>query len=420
MLLNQKADSLKDMTIRIKYDFCLTGKEVEQQLSESIGEYTPEDLQRWELSNWLEGRVIDGEKRYFRRAVPNLKRMIDHREGKGKGSPGYLPRPFDLFKSAMAEQVITASADGSEPVEPVRMKIRYTLTVKADAVPAGETIRCWLPFPREDHPRQKEVTLLSASPGSPVLSPAASPHRTLYLEQTAVAGVPAIFEASFSFTGLAQYFDLTHIQEGTLVSKDTSLLRYTVEETPHIVFTTPIRQLSDSLTGQETRPVRIARTLFDWIDTHIPWAGALEYGIIPNIPEYVLTNRRGDCGMKTLLFMTLARYNGIPARWQSGWMMHPGEVNLHDWCEIWLEETGWVPVDMSFGTLLSDDSRVQYFYLSGMDPYRLIVNNAIAGPLMPPKKYLRSEPYDFQRGEVEWKNGNLYFDKWTYQMEVEY
>ena len=30
---------------------------------------------------------------------------------------------------------------------------------------------------------------------------------------------------------------------------------------------------------------------------------------------------------------------------------------------------------------------------------------------------VRSEPYDFQRGELEWEGGNLYFDKWDWHME---
>jgi hypothetical protein len=34
--------------------------------------------------------------------------------------------------------------------------------------------------------------------------------------------------------------------------------------------------------------------------------------------------------------------------------------------------------------------------------------------------HFRSEPYDFQRGEVEWEGGNLYFDKWDYTMKVKY
>ena len=41
-------------------------------------------------------------------------------------------------------------------------------------------------------------------------------------------------------------------------------------------------------------------------------------------------------------------------------------------------------------------------------------------PLMPEKKYPRSETVDFQRGEVEWEGGNLYFPKWDYHMDIEY
>ena len=32
----------------------------------------------------------------------------------------------------------------------------------------------------------------------------------------------------------------------------------------------------------------------------------------------------------------------------------------------------------------------------------------------------RVVPNDFQRGEVEWKGGNLYFDKWDYNMKIKY
>ncbi len=118
--------------------------------------------------------------------------------------------------------------------------------------------------------------------------------------------------------------------------------------------------------------------------------------------------------------MTLCRYNGIPAKWQSGWMLHPPEINLHDWGEIYFEGFGWVPVDQSFGLQESNDENVKYFYLGGMDPYRLIVNDDISTPFYPAKIYPRSETVDFQRGEVEWRGGNLYFDKWNYKMNVQY
>ena len=139
-----------------------------------------------------------------------------------------------------------------------------------------------------------------------------------------------------------------------------------------------------------------------------------------DIPHYVLYNRRGDCGMQTLLFMSMVRYKGIPVRWQSGWMVPHGAENLHDWCEVFYEGTGWVPVDVSYDLQDSDNKSVAEFYLSGIDSYRMILNDGISGELFPQKKFLRSEPYDFQRGEVEWKGGNLYFDKWDYDMKIEY
>ncbi len=101
-------------------------------------------------------------------------------------------------------------------------------------------------------------------------------------------------------------------------------------------------------------------------------------------------------------------------------MMHPGNENLHDWCEVYFEGPGWIPVDISYGLQYSTDLKTREFYISGIDSYRLKVNDGVSGTLYPEKNYLRSEPYDFQRGEVEWSDGNLYFDKWDYEMEIEY
>jgi transglutaminase-like putative cysteine protease len=139
-----------------------------------------------------------------------------------------------------------------------------------------------------------------------------------------------------------------------------------------------------------------------------------------NIPEYVLENRRGDCGMQTFLYMSMLRYKGIPARWQSGWKVPPDHKNLHDWCEIYFEGTGWIPSDISYDLQNTEDKNLREFFMSGIDSYRMIVNDGVAGRLYPEKEHLRSEPYDFQRGEVEWNGGNLYFDKWDYHMDIEY
>jgi len=101
-------------------------------------------------------------------------------------------------------------------------------------------------------------------------------------------------------------------------------------------------------------------------------------------------------------------------------MIPPGAENLHDWCEVFFEGVGWVPADVSYDLQNSGIKGIREYYLSGIDSYRMIVNDGVAGNLYPQKQYLRSEPYDFQRGEIEWKGGNLYFDKWDYDIKIEY
>jgi hypothetical protein len=160
--------------------------------------------------------------------------------------------------------------------------------------------------------------------------------------------------------------------------------------------------------------------IYRWIDANIPWCSALEYSTLDNIPEYVLTNRHGDCGQQTLLFMTMARCAGIPCKWQSGWMLHPVEINLHDWCEVYYEGMGWVPLDQSFEQQVSTDPDIRNYYMSGIDAYRLIVNDDFEQQLYPAKIYTRSETLDFQRGEMEWRGGNIYFNKWKYSMKAVY
>ena len=181
-----------------------------------------------------------------------------------------------------------------------------------------------------------------------------------------------------------------------------------------------MKELAKQIVGNETNPYRQASLIYDWIDTYFPWGGAREYSTIPNMAEYVLENGHGDCGQVSLLYITLVRSLGIPARWESGWMLHPSNVGMHDWAETYYEGIGWVPVDMSFGVLeVSPDSNVRNFYKSGIDMYRFAANRGVGGQFSPKKNWVRSETVDFQLGEVEWKEGNLfYYKEWEPELEL--
>jgi hypothetical protein len=418
--LIHKADSLAQIAERIALDFSITEEQFISRLNKSAGNYSPEDKALWEKSNWLEWRQIDGEKRYFTRASSNLNLLKNFHLNRADRDSLIARDQSMIFRKKNTENILNASDTQHLPVVPVEMTIDYTITVEPDAVPQGETVRCWLPWPKESHPRQQKITLLSTSRNNYIIAPDSAIHRSLYMEAVAEKGIPLVFNISYSYLSCGQYFDLNKLKTEPYNKSSSLYKKYTSEQLPQICFTEKIKHLTDSITGLEDNPAETVRKIYHWFNRNIPWAGALEYSIMPNIPEYVLQNMKGDCGMQTFLLMSMLRYKGIPVRWQSGWMMPPEDKNLHDWCEVYYEGVGWVPVDVSYSLQYSDNLKTREFYISGIDSYRLIVNDGVAGPLYPEKKFLRSEPFDFQRGEVEWSGGNLYFNKWDYNMKIEY
>jgi transglutaminase-like putative cysteine protease len=275
-----------------------------------------------------------------------------------------------------------------------------------------------MPYPREGHKRQELVSF--DSDDTCTISYNSNLQRSVYFEKKAVKDQPTIFKYDLILSNKSVNFNINPNLIEEYDKKSDIYKKYTIERSPHILFTEKVKTLSNKIIGEETNPYIKAKKIFKWISKNIPWAGAREYSTILNISDYCITNMHGDCGIKTILFMTLARYNGIPTKWQSGWMLHPGEVNLHDWCEAYFEGYGWVPVDQSFGLVDSDNEKVKYFYLGGIDQYRFIVNDDYSSQFAPQKEHPRSETVDFQRGEVEWSGSNLYFDKWDYSMELEY
>jgi transglutaminase-like putative cysteine protease len=411
-LLVSGSDSISLIAERIELDFPFNETEIDQELNKRIGQFTSEEKSKWEKTNWLEWRIINGEKRYFNRAPSNLGLIRSFYTERSRRDSLDATDPEIEYRKKHTQSIIKASENLPEPVIPVNMTINYTITVDADAVPAGEIVRCWLPYPKENQPRQKNVRLLSASNKDFVIAPDSGTHKTIYMESRAVKGTPVVFKISYNYQSSGQYFDPDKME---IKPYDKSM-----EQLPHICFTEKVKHLADSITASEDNPFEIVRKIYTWFTENIPWAGAQEYSIMPNIPEYVLKNWRGDCGMQTFLFLSLLRYKGIPARWQSGWKVPPDAKNLHDWSEVYFEGTGWVPADISYGFQYSNHQKTREFYISGIDSYRLIVNEGVAGRFYPEKKFLRSEPFDFQRGEVEWSGGNLYFDKWDYDMEITY
>ena len=411
----------KERLDRIRKDFNKTDDDVLKFVYKYYPNANVKDLEKWENDGSLEFKIIDGKKWYFSRAASNLFRINKEAKAQKEKIDGYQKDGLDVFLESYIPKVLDESANAQESLfKPVTLKLDYKVTVDANAIPDGEIIKCWLPFPREGHLRQTEIKLLSTNTDEYVIADNKNPQRTIYMQKTAQKDQPTIFNIQFE---VKNYNEVNFIEPALIkpYDKNSELYKtFTAERPPHIVFTDKIKNLSKEIVGNEKNPYLITKKIFTWISENIPWAGAREYSTIENISDYCITNKHGDCGIKTLLFMTLCRYNGIPVKWQSGWMLHPGEVNLHDWSEVYFEGYGWVPADQSFGIIDSQNEDVRYYFLGSTDPYHLIINDDYSTTLFPSKIFPRSETIDFQRGELEWRGGNIYFDKWDYHMDVEY
>ncbi|WP_432277799.1 transglutaminase-like domain-containing protein [Lysobacter stagni] len=406
---------------RIRLDFTLSADQARARLRESIPDLREDEFQRWTASNQLEHMVIDGTPYYFNRSVSNLFRVspeaLARRATPFRRNDGPMENANAYHDKAVAE----ARAGGRTSVAPRRVRVTQAITVNADAVPAGETLRAWIPYPRALPGQQEDIRFLSSAPSTHSVAPESTMQRTVYLEQPAVAGKPTTFSISYELTVYGQHHRIDPDKVVPLTAQQREdMAAQLAERPPHMAFTDDLRAFSKQVVGDEKNPYRIAQKLFQAVD-RIPWGGAREYSTITNISDYALHADHADCGQQTLLLMTLLRLNGIPSKWQSGMVYSDGSYdNLHDWGALYLAPYGWVPMDVTTGQFKgARDAEVEWFYLGGLDAYRIAFNDDFGTDFVPAKQHFRSETVDSQRGEVEWAGGNLYFDQWDYAFRAQ-
>ncbi len=412
-----------DRLERIRGDYSLTEEKLYEILAESVDGLTPQEFESWIAEGRFDGRVVDGTVYYVGPSRSNL--FFRYPE---LASRRIHPSDDSAFEQSLWETVVSIKSAAKEVenpfVLPKRFRNMMTVTVKPNAVPAGETVRAWLPIPRM-YPHQRDFKVVSSS--SPVgnLDSEHSSIRSVYLEQEAEADHPTEFMVEYEYTSYGVFFDLKPDAIQPYNRNGHTVEEYT-KEAPHVLFTEKIKRLSRELVGREKNPLLKAKTFYDWISENIQYSYALEYSTIRNISEYCLDKKYGDCGQAALLFITLCRYNGIPARWQSGWFTMPGGKTIHDWTEVYFEPYGWVPVDpyrgvfamQYFSGTIERRKAMRDFYFGGLDQYRMAANSDHNQELVPPKRTLRSDNVDFQRGELEYGDTNLYFDTYSFNLSV--
>jgi hypothetical protein len=147
---------------------------------------------------------------------------------------------------------------------------------------------------------------------------------------------------------------------GNLVEKLSSTQRAKyLEATPEMtVNDAEVRRLAKSIIGKEKAPIAQATLLRAWVFR------SLRKSMSSNATTAleVLSTKAGDCTEHSLLFVTLARAAGLPAREVSGLAyldaLHP-LFGWHAWGEIY-DGTQWVSVDPTWNETWVDASHITF------------------------------------------------------------
>ena len=111
-------------------------------------------------------------------------------------------------------------------------------------------------------------------------------------------------------------------------------------------------------------PASIARAIYDWVIDNVEYK-KVGTGWGNGDTYWACNERRGNCTDFHALFISLARSEGIPARFEIGFPVpenrSSGEIaGYHCWVQFYLPEVGWFPIDAS--EAFKHPDRRDYFY----------------------------------------------------------
>ena len=413
-LSEEMVDALRaqsEMMRRLPEEYPFSKEEAMGLLKTHIPDFTLEELQEKVLQGTIDWIYIKGQPHYFGRFFESLyktdfdfqSRVITEDFPRGGIDPNQNGEHiFSDIKKAMAEKGELSK----------RIRIRSSLRVKDEFFNKGERVRVHLPIPKACD-QQRDIQILKVYPANPVIAPEDAAQRTIYWEETMEENHEFLVEYSYIYT--AKYTKIS------LIKPDPDQGKHDLgEKPPHIRFTPYLTSLGDRITQGLDSPLDKAKAIYNYITNEISYAFMPTYFCMENIAESCALNRRGDCGVMTLLFITLCRSQGIPAQWQSGLIARSDFCGAHDWARFHIEPYGWLVADPSFGVdaKTRGDEEKRGFYFGNLDPYRMVANSEFQADFIPSKEYWRCDPYDNQVGEIETDKKPLLYSMFARKKQV--
>jgi len=393
-MMQQRLEAEMEILPRLERRYPYTKDKLIEEMRRRVPDFKPEELDALELEGCVDAIMLNGEKRYVSCCPGSLIKMSADLRRREVNNDRIAENSFEkaFIKVLKSEKTIC-----------FRMKIKSSLRIKDEFFSAGK----WtVHIPVAASCAQQSCVVITADKDGVVASSRA-PQRTVSYTRTIWQNQP--FEVEMSYLTRINYVnpmvDAPHIVYAGEPAPNRDDLS---EQYPHIAFTPYLRQLAAFIAGEETNKLKLAKKIYDYITLNVRYSYMRSYILIDRHAEYTALNMKGDCGLQALLFITLCRILGIPARWQSGLTVNASGTGDHDWAQFYTDEFGWLFADPSFGggAHRKGDEMRREFYFGNIDPFRMVANSRYMASFNPPKRHLRADPYDSQDGEVEsWSEG---------------
>lgn len=390
-------------------EYPYTYEEALEIMSSHLKDFKEEELQYLKEISAADWIYIDGKVHFQRRFYENLIKtrpdlaarvmVVDVDDAQGN----------ELKQKLLNSNIQYMKEHGGRTVH---TRIRSTIKAKKEFEEVGRKVRVHLPIPKV-YEQVSNVEILASSPEITSIAPEDAPQRTVYFETELKPDQEFMVEYEFDY-----HVNYVELDPEKVSSEQPDFCLE--EQAPHIMFTPYLRELRDELAGDETNPVILARRFYDFVTTKVMYSYMREYFTIECIPEYCAVNQKGDCGVQALLFITLCRMSGIPARWQSGLYATEYYTGCHDWSQFYVAPYGWVFADPSFGgsAWRAGDKNRWNYYFGNLDVFRMPANSEIQKEFIPEKKWLRGDPIDNQRGEFEYEDHGLLYSQLEVHQEL--
>ena len=395
--LKQRIRIEQDFLAKLPQQYPYTPEESIHLFQKEVPDFDASDLERLDQEGLAEWIFLDGKKHYINNVFENVMRV--DADLRARAHLDDTPSK----ESICLKEILKEMQENGEAGRVFKM--HASIKLKDEAFYPGITLKAHLPLPALYSPVEK-VQILSHSEGNVTIDPEEALCRTICIEAVLQENRP--FFVEYEYTVRSAYVDLwqepaAFLPEAARWNMPEPTKADVEEQMPHIRFTPYLKVLAQELKGEETDTLAVARRIYDYITGHVNYSYMRAYALIPDIPQYCARNLRGDCGVQALLFITLCRICGIPARWQSGLYTNPVRSGPHDWALFYTKEYGWRPVDPSFGgsaRRAGDESR-RRLYFGNIDPFRMTANHAFQHAFSVKKSFMRTDPYDNQCGELE-------------------